>query len=83
MLDALEEMTVENMALKAILLQANRNATPAKIDAMVKEAQKRPTIRGTVRAQWLPLRQRLEYDSNLAEALGKFLQIAPPTKDVN
>jgi hypothetical protein len=83
MLDALEEMTVENLALRAILLQANRNATPTKIDVMVKEAQSQPAIRGTVRAQWLPLRQRLEDDSNLAEALNKFLQIATPTKNVN
>lgn len=83
MLDALEEMTVENLTLKAILLEANRNATRTKIDAMVKEAQSRPVVRGAVRAQWLPLRQRLEDDSNLAEALDKFLQLAPPTKDVN
>ena len=83
MLDALEEMTIENSTLRAILLQANRYATPTKIDAMVKEAQSRPKIRAIVRTQWLELRQRLEDDSSMADALQKFLQIVPPTKDVN
>ena len=83
MLNAIEEMTIENLALRSTLLQANRHATPEKIDSIVRGALAQPVVRDTVRAQWLPLRQKLQDDSSLEEALQQFLQITPRPKGVN
>ena len=83
MLDALEELTIENLTLRSILLQANRNATEEKTDVMLAGARQNPKVRDTVRAQWLPLRRVLEEDSALEEALKQFRKIVPPPKGVN
>lgn len=83
MLDFIEKMDAENLALRASLLTVSHSASTAKIDALLKQAIADTAILGTVRAQWLPLRRRIEEDSSLEEALNQFLQIAPLTKDVN
>lgn len=83
MLGLIEEMNVENLALKAILLTVNRGASIEKIDALVEGAMKDSKVRDTVRAQWLPLRQRLESDSSLEEALTQFVRIVPAPKELN
>jgi len=83
MLGALEELTIENLTLKAILMTQNRNLDTERVDSLVSSARRDPAVRDTVRAQFLPLRQQLESDSSLEEALRKFAEIVPPPKDVN
>jgi hypothetical protein len=83
MLDLIEDLTVQNAALKALLLQSVRNMDMAKLDSLVQRFADDLAARDKVRQLWLPLRKRLESDSGLEEAVKQFLQIVPPTKDVH
>ena len=83
MLDFIEKMELEYTALKAIMPTVARTGSTARVEQWLEKLRNDPPAIEVVRTRWLPLRQRIEEDSSLEEALKQFLQIAPPTKDVN
>jgi hypothetical protein len=81
MLDLIEKLNVENLALQAVVRVLHGKS--AQIQSQLEQMKADPAARDTVHTQWLPLRQRLESDSNLEEAMQQFLKIVPPVKGVN
>jgi hypothetical protein len=83
MLDLIEKMELEKFSLRAMLDAASRNVSKRQIDSLLERAMNDPAARDNVHAKYLPLRSQIESDSSLEEVLQQFLQISPPTKDVN
>jgi hypothetical protein len=83
-LDLIETLNVENLALRSLLVPPHGKASKEQVDALVSEAKRHPGIREMIRAQWKPLRDQLESDKNLEEAFREYLKIVPQSKgDVN
>jgi hypothetical protein len=83
MLDLIENLYIENYALLAMLPSVYRTIDNAQVRSYMDQAKNDPQIRESVREQWLPMRQRLESDASLEEAMQQFLQIVPPENKVN
>jgi hypothetical protein len=83
LLNHIEKLEIENKALIVLLPEVARTGNVAWAEALLERMKVAPEALALVREQWLPLRQRIESDSSLEEALKKFAQIVPPPKDVN
>ena len=83
LLNQIEKLELENKALILLLPFFARTGNIAQAEAMLERLKTHPEALAAVHEQWLPLRQRIESDSSLEEALKKFAQIVPPPKDVN
>ena len=83
LLNHIEKLEVENKALILLLPLLAHSGDIAQAEALLERLKTHPDALAAVREQWLPLRQRIESDSSLEEALKKFAQIVPPPKDVN
>ena len=82
--DAVEKLYIENLALKGIL-ETNRASLPpqSQIDLIIAEAKAHPQIAGTIHQQFEPLRARIREDIGLEQAIQELLRVVPPSKDVN
>ncbi len=83
LLDHIEKLELENKALIVLLPTLTHSGDIAHAEALLARLKTDPEALAAVHEQWLPLRQRIESDSSLEEALRKFAQIVPPPKDVN
>lgn len=83
MLDFIERLNAENLALRAVLDTATRNWSKHQTDSFLERAMNDPVVRESIHEQWMPVRNRLESDASLEEAFQQFLQITPPPTDVN
>jgi hypothetical protein len=83
LLNHIEKLEIENKSLTVLLPEVARTGDIARALAMLEKMKVAPEALALVHEQWLPLRQRIESDSSLEEALKKFAQIVPPPKDVN
>lgn len=83
LLDHIETLELENKSLIVLLPVLARSGNIAQAEALLERLKTDPAALAVVREQWLPLRQRIESDSNLEEALNRFAQIVPAPKDVN
>ena len=83
LLDQIEKLELENKALIVLLPVLAHTGDIAQAEAFLERLKTAPAALAVVHEQWLPLRQRIESDSSLEEALKKFTQIVPPPKDVN
>jgi hypothetical protein len=83
LLNHIEKLEIENKALTVLLPEVARTGNMAHAEAILEKLKTAPEALALVHEQWLPLRQRIESDSSLEEALKKFAQIVPPPKDVN
>jgi hypothetical protein len=81
-MDLIENLNVENLALRSLLQPPYGNADKAHLDSLLEEA-KNSGVREIVHAQWKPLRDQLQSDKTLEEAFRAFLRIAPPSSEVN
>ena len=81
--DISEKLELENKSLIVILPVLARSGNIAQAEALLERLKSDLAAQAVVRKQWLPLRQRIESDSSLEEALNKFAQIVLPPKDVN
>lgn len=82
--DKLEDLYVENLALKAII-KANRRHLPQQsdIDSLLAEARKHPQIGGRAHEEFQALRNQFLADDDLEQALQAFLKLARPSGEVN
>ena len=83
LLNHIEKLELENKALIVLQPEIARTGNIAHAEAILERLKTDPAALAVVREQWLPLRQRIESDSSLEEALKKFAQIVPPPKDMN
>ena len=83
LLDHIEKLELENKALIVLQPEIARTGNMAHAEAILERLKTAPEALAVVHEQWLPLRQLIESDSSLEEALKKFAQIVPPPKDVN
>lgn len=83
LLNHIEKLELENKALIVLLPVLAHTGNIAQAEAMLEKLKTAPEALAVVREQWLPLRQRIESDSSLEEALKKFAQIVPPPKEMN
>jgi DnaJ-domain-containing protein 1 len=85
MLDAIEGLQVENLALRAMLekIAERRSGGIQQMEQMLEQLKADPRAQQEVRQRYAPVRRKLQDDSSLEEALQQFLQITPPPKDVN
>lgn len=81
-MDLIENLNVENLALRSLLLPPYGKSSKEKVDSLI-ETAKNSGIREIVHAQWKPLRDQLRSDKSLEEAFRAFLRIAPPSAEVN
>jgi hypothetical protein len=83
MLDFIESLNIEILALRAQLQAPVGTLSKTQVDSLVAEANGVSAIRGSVRESWFPLRQQLQSDSTPEEALQQLLKIIPPKTDLN
>jgi hypothetical protein len=83
LLDHIEKLELENKSLIVLLPFLARSGNIKQAEALLERMKTDPAALAVVREQWLPLRQRIESDSSLEEALNKFAQVVPAPKDVN
>jgi hypothetical protein len=83
MLDLIEKLNIENLALRALLLTLYRNKNKSVMESLLNEALNNKEGRDAVHATWLPVRKSIESDANLEQAIQQFLQIVPPAKGAN
>ena len=84
LLDALESVYTENVALKGIMKSFRSSLPPqSQIDELVAEAKRDPKVAGVVHEQFEPLRARIAEDATLGQVLQEFLRVVPAKKDVN
>jgi hypothetical protein len=79
----IEGLDAENMALKSYLKTYSQPLTDAQIESLIQEAQSLPGFREKVALRWKRLRDQMQSDQALEEALSKFSKIVPPATDVN
>jgi proteasome assembly chaperone (PAC2) family protein len=83
LLDHIEKLELENKSLIVLLPTLAHTGNIAHAEALLERLKTDPAALAVVHEQWLPLRQRIESDSSLEEALKRFAQIVPPPKEVN
>lgn len=84
MLDLIERQDFENLLLRTLLKRVDGRADKDYLDSLLGETTPdAQTARDVVHSRWLPLRERIESDSNLEEAIQQFVRIIPPAKGVN
>jgi len=82
-MDLIEDLNIEIIALRTMLMAPPARMTKRQMEANVKRAKGFPDAREVVRSQWKPLRDRLEADSNVDEVFRDLLRAVPATKYVN
>jgi|HubBroStandDraft_4_1064222.scaffolds.fasta_scaffold01968_4 hypothetical protein len=81
-IDAIEDLQIENMAFKAIFKTLRDRMPPqAQTDELI--AQAKLLVGGRVREQFAPVRARIQKESDLQEAIQGLLKVVPPKTDVN
>jgi seryl-tRNA synthetase len=85
MLDSIEGLQIENLALRVLLEEANarRNVGTEQTEKRLQRLSSDPQIRQKVRELLGPVRQRLHEDADLEEAMQQFVRIVPPPTGVN
>jgi hypothetical protein len=85
LLDIIERIHVENLARKTILRAYSGQRLPPQyqIDQLIEDAKKNPLVAGVVHEQFAAARARMLEDGTLEQVLQEFLQVVPPTKDMN
>ena len=89
MVDALEELIIENHALRASLKALQRRLRPwlripdSQLDSLIEQARSHPQAGGDVRQQFAQLRDHIRQSADLSDAIQEFLRIVPAKKDVN
>jgi hypothetical protein len=82
-LERLEQLDIENHALRVLILMTRHNVDTEKIDELLAETVRQTSVRSVVREKWLPLRQQVEEEPNAEEALRQVLLKLPISKKVN
>ena len=82
-MDLIEDLNIEIIALRTMVMAPPARMTKRQIEANVKKAKGFADAREVVRSQWKPLRVRLEADSNVDDVFRDLLRAAPATKYVN
>jgi hypothetical protein len=82
--DKMEDLYVENLALKSIIA-TSRHMFPRQMDieAMRSAARKHPDIGGVAHKQFQELRDQFADDEDLEQALQAFLKLVPRTDTEN
>jgi hypothetical protein len=84
LLDALEAVYTENVALKGIMKAFRRDLPPQyRIDQLLARAKGDPLVGGRIHEQFEPLRARIREDATLEQVLQEFLRVVPAKKDLN
>jgi hypothetical protein len=84
LLDALEAVYTENVALKGIMKAFRRDLPPQyQIDQLLARAKGDPLVGGRIHEQFEPLRARIREDATLEQVLQEFLRVVPAKKDLN
>jgi hypothetical protein len=82
-LERLEQLDIENHALRVLILMTRHNVDTEKIDELLAETVRQTSVRSVVHEKWLPLRQQVEEEPNAEEALRQVLLKLPISKKVN
>ena len=84
MLDAIEDMYLENNALRAMLATYQKHLPSlGPWQRLLADLKAEPGMASNTRLVFAPLRKRIQEDQNLTGAIGEFLRVVPPKKDVN
>lgn len=80
----IEGLDIENMALKAYLKTSlDDPLDDAQIERLIRDARAIPGAQEKVALRWRRLRDQMQSDQALEEALSRFARIVPPPKDTN
>lgn len=79
----IEDLDLENMALRAYLKSSSQPLTEKQIAALIEEAKAVPGLSQKVALRWKRLRDQMQSDRDLEEALAIFSKIVPLSKDEN
>jgi len=82
-MSTIEALDLENLALKSYLKTCAQPLTDSQIERLVEEAQSLPGLQEKVAARWKRLRDQIQSDRALEEALSRYSKIALPPRDVN
>jgi hypothetical protein len=81
MLEAIENLYIENAILKTMLDRASGPAWKRSFTAIL--ANPDPGAVAQLRSRFDPLRAVIQQDRGLEQAIQEFLRVVPPKKDVN
>ena len=84
MLDAIEQLYIENLAYKTLFeMFGNRLPSSMQVKDLIEQAKRRPELVAKVRREFQPLRERIQNEGDLAQVIQEFLRVVPPKKDMN
>jgi len=85
LLDTLEELYLEKIALASVLITNESRLPPEMRDwrKYLKWMKEQSDVRERVRERIAPLRQRMEQDQSLSTVIEEFLRIVPPGGEIH
>lgn len=82
-MSVIEGLDIENMALRSYLKVCSQPLTDSQVERLIQEAHQMPGLEQKVSLRWKRLRDQMQSDQALEEALSKFSKITPRPTDVN